>query len=340
MDENASYDVFSLGDVELQSGETLLDAKLAYKTYGALSADGDNVVVLPTFMTGTHVRNERFFGAGRAIDPSRHFIVSVNMFGNGVSTSPTFADPRQRAARYPTVTLHDNVRCQRRLLAEALGVTQIALVAGWSMAGCQAYEWAAQCGSMVKAIAPICASAKISRHNFVFLEGLKAALCADQNWRNGNYLSQPEKGLKAFARVYAGWAYSQRFYREGLYATLGFDSIEAFLVSWERDHLEKWDANNLLAKLRTWQKADISANAVFSGDFVRALQSITARTIIVSCRQDLYFTPDDSAIEVDHIKNGELRIYESPWGHCAADPGNDASFGKHVEGCLAELLNV
>jgi homoserine O-acetyltransferase/O-succinyltransferase len=340
MNENSSYSLFDLGDVELQSGETLLDAKLAYKTYGTLSADGDNVVVLPTFMTGTHRRNEQFFGTGRAIDPSRHFIVSVNQFGNGMSTSPTFADPCQRAARFPTVTLHDNVRCQRRLLTETLGVSQIALVAGWSIAGCQAYEWAAQCGSMVKAIVPICASAKTSPHNFVFLEGLKAALCADQNWNNGEYSTPPKNGLKAFARVYAGWAYSQRFYRERLYVELGFDSIESFLASWESSHLEDWDANNLLAKIRSWQEADISMNAVFSGDFVRALQSITARTIIVSCRQDLYFTPDDNAIEVENIRNGELRVYDSPWGHCAADPQNDKAFGKHVECCFAELLDA
>lgn len=340
MNGNSDYDVFHLGDVELQSGETLLDAKLAYKIHGRLNKDGNNVVVLPTFMTGTHRRNEGFFGAGRAIDPAKHFIVSINLFGNGISSSPTVADPLQRGARFPKITLHDNVRCQRRLLAEVLGVNQVALVAGWSMAGCQAYEWATQCGDMVKAIAPICASAKTSPHNLVFLEGLKAALCADQEWNGGAYLFPPEIGLKAFARVYAGWAYSQRFYREGLYSKLGFDTIEDFLISWEDDHLKNWDANNLLAKLWSWQNADISANAAFSGNFVHALQSITARTIVISCRQDLYFTPDDNAIEVDHIRNGELRVYDSHWGHCAASPGNDKVFEQHIDGCFAELLNA
>ena len=320
---NRNYHVFDLGDVDLQSGETLRDARLVYKTYGVLNSRGDNAVVLPTFMTGTHDRNEGFFGPDRAINPKRHFIVSVNLFGNGISTSPSCAAPSQRGAAFPKITLGDNVKCQHRLLTEVLGVKEVALVAGWSMAGCQAYEWAAQCGDMVKAIAPICASAKISPHNSVFLEGVKAALRADQSWNSGNYTSPPEKGLKAFARVYAGWAYSQTFYRDGLYKRLGYDTIEAFLTSWEDDHVKNWDANDLLTMIWSWQNCDLSANAAFSGDFKRALRSITARAIVISCREDLYFPPEDNKIEVANMRNAELRIYNSPWGHCVASPGND-----------------
>jgi len=66
---------------------------------------------------------------------------------------------------------------------------------------------------MVKAILPFCASAKTSPHNIVFLEGVKAALQADGNWNKGNYTNPPIEGLKAFGRVYAGWAFSQTFYR-------------------------------------------------------------------------------------------------------------------------------
>ena len=83
---------YELGDIELLSGETLLSAKLAYKTYGALNSDKNNVILLPTFYTGTHKRNEGFFGANRAINPEKHFIISINLFGNGLSTSPSNAD--------------------------------------------------------------------------------------------------------------------------------------------------------------------------------------------------------------------------------------------------------
>ena len=174
---------------------------------------------------------------------------------------------RQMARVSPEISLYDNISCQHRLLTEKFGIEHIQLVAGWSMAGCQAYHWAAQFPEMVEAILPFCASARTSSHNFVFLEGVKAALTADQNWRNGHYDSPPEAGLKAFARVYAGWAFSQTFYRDELYKILGFETPEDLLKDWEADHLE-WDANNLLSKLRTWQTADISANSVYAGDFL------------------------------------------------------------------------
>ncbi len=119
-------------------------AWLAYKTYGTRNAAHDNVIVLPTFYTGTHVRNEGFFAPGRAIDPEKHFIVSINLFGNGLSSSPSNTPPPFDGPRFPDFTLWDNVFCQHRLLREHLGVERIALVAGWSMAGCQAYQWAAQ----------------------------------------------------------------------------------------------------------------------------------------------------------------------------------------------------
>ena len=225
------FDIFKLGDVALLKGGVLSDAELAYKTYGKLNEQRDNVVVLPTFYTGTHQRNEGFFGRGRAIDPARHFIVSINMFGNGFSTSPSNAAPSCRGENYPVVTLWDNIACQHRLLTGQLGVDHIALVAGWSMAGCQAYQWAAQYPEMVDAILPFCASAKTSPHNFVFLEGVKAALCADGCWHGGHYTDQPVAGLRAFGRVYAGWAFSQAFYRDGLYRRLGYETPDASLMT-------------------------------------------------------------------------------------------------------------
>jgi len=92
------YDLFSLGDVTLQSGQVLPDAKLAYKTYGTLNAGRSNTILLPTFYTGTHERNEGFFGTDRAINPDRHFVVSINMFGNGLSSSPSNSKRRLTVA--------------------------------------------------------------------------------------------------------------------------------------------------------------------------------------------------------------------------------------------------
>ncbi|MCY4406404.1 MAG: alpha/beta fold hydrolase [Rhodospirillaceae bacterium] len=329
---------FELGDVTLQSGVTLPDAVLAYKIWGSLNARGDNAIVMPTFYTGTHARNEGYVRAVPALDPERYFIVSINMFGNGLSSSPSNTPPPFDGPRFPVVTLHDNVACQHRLLTEALGVRRIALVMGWSMAGCQSYQWGAQYPDMVDAILPFCASARTSPHNQVFLEGVKAALLADSAFADGDYTAPPEAGLKAFGRVYAGWAYSQTFYRERLHRELGFETWEELLADWENDHLA-WDANDLLAKLRTWQLGDISANERYGGDFERALGAIRARAILVPCTTDLYFPPEDNAIEARHMPEAELRPYDSAWGHCVASPSRDGSdFMNFLDGCVAELL--
>lgn len=333
-----NYQTFNLGSFALASGATLPDAKLAYKTYGALNSRGDNVVLLPTFYTGSHIRNEGFFGPGRAIDPARHYIVSVNMFGNGISSSPSNTPAPCDGANFPDICLYDNVAAQYRLVTEVLGVDQIALVTGWSMAGCQSFQWGAQYPDFVKAILPFCGSAKTSEHNIVFLEGVKAALSADAVYDNGNYQTPPVKGLKAFGRVYAGWAFSQTFFREQMYRLKGFSSAEELLQDWEADHLE-WDANDLLCKLKTWQAGDISAQPAYAGDFIAALNAIKAKTIVIVCDNDLYFRPEDNQIEIAHIPNGELRIYESPWGHCVASPGNDPEFERYLDQAIRELLD-
>ena len=150
---------------------------------------------LPTFYTGTHLRNEALFGPGRAIDPARHFVVSVNLFGNGYSSSPSNSAAPQDGPRFPQVTLFDNVACQHRLLTEHLGVRRIALVLGWSMAAMQAYQWAAQYPDMVEAILPYCGAARCSPINHAFLDGPKAALQADAAWNDGDYSTSAGKGL-------------------------------------------------------------------------------------------------------------------------------------------------
>jgi len=333
----SEFKTCSIDRFQLQSGLELPRARLAYKTYGKLNASANNVVVLPTFYTGSHIRNEGFFGPGRAIDPDRHFIVSVNLFGNGISSSPDNTPAPYDAAGFPDITLYDNINAQHTLLTRDLGIEKIALVAGWSMAGCQSFQWAAQYPDMVDAILPFCSSAKTSIHNYVFLEGVKAALQADGEFKGGNYQLPPKAGLKAFGRVYAGWAFSQTFYRQQLYRNLGFETAEDLLVDWETDHLN-WDANNLLCKLKTWQMGDISDNSLYNRNFKQALSSIKARTIIISCDNDLYFRPEDNEIEAKEIPRAQHRVFKSSWGHCVASPGNCPEFADFLDSAIKELI--
>ena len=260
------------------------------------------------------------------------------MFGNGLSSSPSNVAPPVDRGNFPRVTLHDNVECQKALLENLFGIKQLLLVTGWSVAGCQAFQWAAQFPDYVRNILPFCASARVSPHNWLFLEGVKTALLADPTFNDGFYTQAPASGLKAFATVYAGWAYSQAWYRDAGYQQLGLQDINELLLNWEQDHLT-WDANDLLAKLATWQNADISQNDLYQGDLKSALRGISARTIIIACDNDLYFPPADNELEVCNISDGELRVYESPWGHCVASPGNDSGFQVCLDRAISDLID-
>ena len=332
------YDIFDLGNLSLQSGATLRGAKLAYQTYGRLNRARNNAIVFPTFFGGQHYQNEAVIGPDHALDPGRYFIIVPNMMGNGLSSSPSNTPMPYDRARFPQVSLYDNVAGQRRLVTELFGIERVALVVGWSMGAQQAFQWGSLYPGMVERIAPICGSARTSRHNFVFLEGVKAALTADDAWANGWYEKPPYKGLRAMGRVYAGWAVSQAFYRKEVYLGLGYSSLEDYLVAfWEGRRLGA-DANDLLAMIWTWQHADISANEEFNGDLAQALGAITARAIVMPGRTDLYFPPEDNEAEVGMMPNAELRPIESIWGHLAGGPGFNPADTAFVDAALRELL--
>lgn len=335
----SDYEVYHCGDVVLQSGATLRDAKLAYKTFGALNADKTNAIVYPTWYSGQHTENEWLVGAGKALDPTKYFVIIPNMFCNGLSSSPSNTTGAWAGPRFPRVTAYDNVMQQHRLVTEHFGIETLPLVTGWSMGALQTYHWACMYPDMVQRILPFQGSAKCSRHNFVFLEGAKAALTADAAFAEGWYRAPPDKGLRAFGRVYAGWGLSQTFYRnEADLKIMGYASLEDFLVGfWEGLFLHR-DANDLLGMLWTWQNGDISANSLFGGDMRKALGAIKAKAILMPASTDLYFPPEDNAIEASHMPNAELRVIDTFWGHFAGGPGTSPDDIDVLDAALKELL--
>lgn len=332
------FQVFEAGDVVLQSGLTYRGARLAYKTFGTLNAAKSNVIVHPTSYGAQHPDLEWAVRDGRALDPSRYFIVIINKFGNGLSSSPSNTPPPFDRGRYPHFTMTDNVRVQQRLLQQVFGVERVKLVYGFSMGAQQAFHWGALFPERVERIAAICGSAKTSAHNFVFLEGVKAALTADPAWQDGWFATQPTRGFQAMGRVYAGWGLSQAFYREEEWRKLGFSSLEDFLVgSWEANFRRR-DANDLLAMLWTWQHADISANELYNGDLANALGAITARALVMPSETDLYFTVEDNRREVARMPNAELRPIPSIWGHRAGNPAQNPADARFIDEAMRELL--
>jgi homoserine O-acetyltransferase len=311
------YKVFQLGDVTLQSGEVLPEAFLAYQTYGTLNEDKSNVVIYPTAFGDQHYQNEWLIGPDMALDPNKYFIIVPNLLGNGLSSSPSNTLAPFDKCRFPKITIFDNISFQHRLVTEKFGITKVALVTGWSLGAIQTFQWAASYPDMVERIAPFCGTAKIWPHTYVFLEGVKAPLVTSTAWKNGEYKDQPETSMRAIGRVYAGWGFSQAFYREESYREIGYNNLEEFLTGfWEKNFLGI-DANNLLAMLWTGQHGDISANNLYKGDFKKALQSIQAKALVMPGTTDLYFTPEDSKYEAELIPDAIFQPIDSIWGHLA-----------------------
>ncbi len=311
-----------LGRFPLEKGGDLPSAVLSYATYGTLNESGNNAVLLPTYYTGTHGSYAPWIGHNQTLDPRKWFIVSVDMLGNGCSTSPSTSNARD----FPDTTILDNVTAQSHLLRE-LGVTSIAMVAGWSMGAMQALRWGAEQPIPVRAVLSVCGTLSCGSSNGVFLDGLLDILAARSGERDPAV-------LRAFGAVYAGWAYSSRVLAgEGL-RDLGYADVEDMMDSWRQDH-EKFHAGDLESMARTWRH---SYSEVSEQEIQSILRRITARTIVMPGSTDAYFTARQAVEEARWIADVEVRELESELGHVAGRPGVRRTEGAAVEGALSDLL--
>jgi len=325
--------VFELGPFRLHSGQLLTNATVVYQTYGTLAPDRANVVLYPTSFGARHSDIDWLITPGGILDPNRYFVVVVNMFGNGLSTSPS------HTCGVPFAVSHfDNVAAQVRLLSELFGVERLALVYGWSMGAQQAYHWAVLYPERVERVAALCGTARTSQHNLLFLKSLEAALQADPAWDGARFQGAPERGLRAFARIYASWAASQAFFRERLYRPLGYLDLEDYLTrAWEPSY-RRHHPSDLLNMLHTWMHSDVSANAEHAGDLPRALAAIRARTLVMPSASDLYFTPEDCAADARAIPGARLLTIPSIWGHRAGNPYQNPEDARFIRDAIAELM--
>jgi homoserine O-acetyltransferase len=234
----------------------------------------------------------------------------------------------------------DNVRAQHRLVSEHFGIESLVAVLGWSMGAGQTYQWAVSHPEMVQRAVPFCGSSVTADHNKVFLYSLGEAMRTDAAFADGWYEkgSPPLRGLRAFARIYAGWGFSQAFYWREEWRRLGYATLEDFLVGfWEGFWLDGRDPNNLLAMLWTWEHGDVGQTPGFDGDTVAALRSIRCPLLSMPAEKDLYFPPEDEEWASQHIPHGEVRVIPGVWGHFAGGGQNpdDTAF---IDAALREVL--
>lgn len=336
---NRSPGCYELENFALQCGAILPQAQLVYQTYGELASDRSNVILYPTSYGAQHGDIDWLIRPDGILNPTRWFIVIPNMFGNGLSSSPSNCNACGLAEQGFYFTHLDNVRAQEQLLREVFGVERLALVYGWSMGAQQAYHWGALYPERVERIAALCGTARTTDHNRIFLESLRAALTADPTWTGKGFDGVPERGFRAFARIYASWAASQAFYREKLYDKLGYSSLEDYLRrGWEANYRQR-DPRNLIAMIDTWLRCDVSDNPTYQGDYQNALASIPAKTLVMPATTDLYFTPEDCQAEAALIPNAQYRPIPSIWGHRAGNPYQNPADEAFIRSAVEELLD-
>lgn len=311
---------FTFDELPLQRGGQFGSVTLAYETWGTLNAAGDNAVLITHALTGnTHAHDvERphdtkvawwnpLIGPERFFDTSRYFVICSNILGGCYgSTGPSLLNPqtgRPYGMQFPVITIRDMVNAQRKL-AEHLGVRSIAMVAGGSIGGQQALEWAVSYPELVEKVIVVAATASLSTQAVAFSEVQRQAIMADPSWQQGNYqpYEGPEAGL-AIGRMLAMITYQSeesmelRFARRearqfdiaspSSYADLGkhFD-VESYLYYQGKGLVKRFDANSYLYISRAMDLYDVSEG---HPSLEAALRRVRSKALFIGIRSDLLF---------------------------------------------------
>ena len=343
---------FTFDTLPLQLGGQLSPVTVAYETWGSLNAAGDNAVLIAHALTGSsHAHDAKrpddtkvawwnpLIGPGRFFDTSRYFVICSNIVGSCYgSTGPSSIDPdtgRPYGIRFPVITIHDMVEAQRRLI-EHLGVRQLAMVAGGSIGGQQALEWAVAYPELVQKAIVVAATAWLTAQAIAFSEVQRQAILADPRWQGGDYLpgQGPEAGL-AIARMLAMITYQSeegmelRFAREtarqsDIVAPSGhtdfgkrFD-VEGYLYYQGQSLVKRFDANSYLYISRAMDLYDVSEGYP---SLEAALRRVRSKTLFIGIRSDFLFPAARVRWLAEQVRaaGGDASYVEldSPHGHDA-----------------------
>lgn len=330
---------YIIQNFKTESGTVLPEAHIIYGTYGHLNAAHNNVVLLPSHYMANYHGYEWLIGPGKALDTTKLFLVATELFGNGRSSSPSNTPEPFHGPRFPVMTIRDNVEAVHRLLVQELKITHLKALIGFSMGAQQAFQWAVSYPIFADRIVATSGTAKNYPHGVVRLEGQIAALTADEAFQNGDYKTPPKKGLEAFSVVWAGWLYSQEWWRKELWrasAPAG-TTFEKVLENYRTHFIPGADANDLILQMRTWEHHDVGTTAGFGGDVEKALRSIKVPFLYMPSETDLYFPLTDARYEAAFIPGVMLKPIPSLWGHTAGAASNPAD-GKFLNEQIGNFL--
>jgi homoserine O-acetyltransferase len=322
--DRAEHHEFIADNFRTESGVVLPKAVIVYGTYGHLDAARDNAVLLPSHYMANHHGYEWLIGPGRALDTTKLYLVATELFGNGHSSSPSNTPEPYHGPRFPVTTIRDNVEVVHRLLRDSLKITHLRAIIGFSMGAQQAFQWAVSYPDFADRVVATSGTAKTYGHGIVRLEGQLAALTADATFNGGDYTAPPKKGLEAFGMVWAGWLYSQEWWRRELWKTNApaGTTLEKYMENFRTNFIPGADANDLILQVRTWERHDVGQTPGFNGDIERALKSIKVPFLYMPSETDLYFPVGDARYEAQFMSTVSLVSIPSLWGHPAGAGAN------------------
>jgi homoserine O-acetyltransferase len=351
----------------LDCGRQLDHVRIAYETYGTLSPARDNVILVCHALSGdAHAAGiarqppvestrdgfaaddrdkgsvkglgwwDGMIGPGKAFDTDRHFVVSSNLIGGcRGTTGPSSIDPatgRPYGSTFPVITVADMVRAERALL-DALGIERLAVVAGGSLGGMQALEWATRYPDQVDAIVPIASTHALQPQGVAWNAIARNAITADPDWQGGHYYGTgraPTAGM-GVARMVGHITYlssmsiGTKFGRRLQHAsdirytlTEPEFEVESYLRHQADSFVKRFDANTYLYTSRALTYFDL-ARQYGGGSLTRALSTVKARTLLIAFSSDWLYPPSGSeelaaALEANG-QEVELHVIEAPYGH-------------------------
>jgi homoserine O-acetyltransferase len=349
--------------VQLDSGRWLHPVRIAYETYGTLSPQRDNVILVCHALSGdahaAGISNEAagtrdgfraeerdgaagkalgwwdgMIGPGKAFDTERYFVVSTNLLGGcRGTTGPSSVDPstgRPYGSDFPVITVADMVRTERAFLDE-LGIERLALVAGGSLGGMQAFEWAIRYPDQVDAIVAIASTHAIHPQGLAWNAIARESIMRDPNWRGGHYYGAedaPNAGM-GVARMIGHITYlsapglEDKFGRRLQFAddirytiTDPEFEVESYLRHQADSFVKRFDANTYLYTSRALTYFDLARQY---GSLERALEGVKARTLLIAFSSDWLYPPSGSE-EIEAALRGlrkpvEFHVIDAPYGH-------------------------
>jgi homoserine O-acetyltransferase/O-succinyltransferase len=278
------HQLYGEGDLKLESGEAIKDFSISYVTHGTLNARKSNAILMVTAVSGNHHRLDFMIGPGKALDPDKYFIICTDAISNGLTTSPSNSKLQPRMS-FPKFTIRDMVESQYRLVREKLGIDHLVAVIGPSMGGMQTLQWGVSHPDMMDALVAIVPLAKTPGWTVAVLEASRKAIMNDPAWKDGNYDTPPEKGVRLWRDILNLLAartpdmYSAQFKN-------GMDALP-WMEAQETAVMKAFDANDWIYQTWAYERHDVGTTPGFNGDTAKAMASIKARTLILTGTKDL-----------------------------------------------------